>query len=132
RARVGLRLAPELEVAVAQPERLVDRGVRIVDVERRRLRLAQDRHGARSELDGPGWEARVLGPRQPRRDVALDGDHELAPDPARDRVGLRPLGLVDDDLGDPVPVAEVEEDQLAVVAAAMDPAREAGGLPAGA
>ena len=35
------------------------------------------------------------------------------------------VGRVDDDLGDPVAVAEVEEDQLAVVAAAVDPAREA-------
>ena len=44
-------------------------------------------------------------------------------------MGVRLLGPVDDDLGDPVAVAEVEEDQLAVVAAAMDPARQAGGRP---
>ena len=39
-------------------------------------------------------------------------------------VGL--IGPIDDDLGDPVPIAQVEEDQLAVVAAAMNPARQAG------
>ena len=44
----------------------------------------------------------------------------------RDLVGLGRVGRVDDDLGDPVAVAEVEEDQLAVVAAAVDPAGEAG------
>ncbi len=32
---------------------------------------------------------------------------------------------VDDDLGDPVPVAQVEEDELAVVTAAVDPAGQA-------
>ena len=32
---------------------------------------------------------------------------------------------VHDDLGDPVPVAQVEEDELAVVAAAVDPAGQA-------
>ena len=48
--------------------------------------------------------------------------HELGADPAGRRVGLGRVGLVDDDLGDPVPVAQVEEDQLAVVAPAVDPA----------
>ena len=46
------RLAPDVEVAVAQAQGLVDRGVGVVDVERRRLRLRQDRDrrrpGARS------------------------------------------------------------------------------------
>jgi hypothetical protein len=39
------------------------------------------------------------------------------------------LGPIDDDLGDPVPVAQVEEDQVAVVAPAMDPARQPGDGP---
>ena len=39
---------------------------------------------------------------------------------------VRRVRPVDDDLGDPVPVAEVEEDQLAVVPPAMDPAGQAG------
>ena len=58
------------------------------------------------------------------RDVAGDRDDELAADAAGDRVGVRLLRLVDDDLGDAVAVAQVEEDQLAVVAAAVDPARQ--------
>jgi hypothetical protein len=37
-------------------------------------------------------------------------------------VGRRLLGLVDHDLGEAVAVADVEEDQLAVVTASMDPA----------
>ena len=56
------------------------------------------------------------------RDGPRDRDDELGADPAGRRVGLGRVGLVDDDLGDPVPVAQVEEDQLAVVAPAVDPA----------
>ena len=82
-----------------------------------------------AELDRPGRQTRVLRPVEARGDVALDADDELAPDAARRRVGLRIVGLVDDDLGDPVAVAEVEEDQLAVVAAAVDPARQTGRDP---
>jgi len=39
-------------------------------------------------------------------------------------VRLVRVGLVDDDLRDPVPVAQVQEDQLAVVAAPMHPPGE--------
>ena len=41
-------------------------------------------------------------------------------------MGLGGVGRVDDDLGDPVPVAEVDEDQLAMVAPAVDPAGQPG------
>ena len=78
-----------------------------------------------AELDLAGRELRVLGPGQALLDGAGGGDDELAPDAARDRVGLRLLRPVDDDLGDPVAIAEVEEDQLAVVAPAVDPAQSA-------
>ena len=44
-------------------------------------------------------------------------------------MGERRLGRVDDDLGDPVAIAEVEEDQLAVVAPAVDPARQRAAPP---
>ncbi len=49
-----------------------------------------------------------------------------------DLVRLGRVGFVDDDLRDPVPVTQVEEDQLAVVAAAMDPAGETRVDPASA
>ena len=54
-------------------------------------------------------------------------DDELGADALGVGVGARGVGLVDHDLGDPVAVAQVEEDELAVVAAAVDPAGEAGG-----
>ncbi len=58
----GHRLAPDVEVAVLQPKALVDRLVRLVDVEGRRLRLGQDVDLGRLELDLAGRHARVLGP----------------------------------------------------------------------
>jgi hypothetical protein len=49
-------------------------------------------------------------------DDALDRHDELVAAALGDVVGLRRVGGVDDDLGDPVAVAEVEKDQVAVVA----------------
>ena len=66
----------------------------------------------------PGWR---------RATVARDRHDELGPDPAGRLVGGGRVGLVDDDLGDPVAVAQVQEDERSVVAAAVDPAREPGG-----
>ena len=52
------RLAAQVEIAVAQAEALVDRGIGLVDVERRRLRLRQDLDLGRPELDLAGLAAR--------------------------------------------------------------------------
>ena len=69
---VGHRLAPDVEVAVLEAQALVDRGVGLVDVERRRLRLGQDLDLGRPQLDLAGRQLRVLGARQARRDLAGD------------------------------------------------------------
>ena len=119
------RLAPDVEVAVLEAHALVDRGVRFIDVERRGLRLGQDLDGARPELDLARGELRVLRSGQPPGDLAGCAHHELRADPRGDRVGFGGFRRVHDDLGDPMTVAQVEEDQLAVVAAAMDPAGQA-------
>jgi hypothetical protein len=119
------RLAPDVEVAVFEPKALVDRLVRLVDVEGRRLRLGQDVDLARLELDLTRRHAPVLGPRQPRRDLPSGCHDELVPDTASGLVRLRRVRLVDHDLGDAVAVTNVEEDQLAVIAASVDPARQA-------
>ena len=121
------RLAPDVEVAVLEPDALVDRGVGLVDVERRGLGLGQDLDLGRLEFDGARRELRVLRAGEPWRDGSRDRDDELGSDPACLFVGRGGVRLVDDDLGDPVPIAQVEEDQLAVVTAAVDPAREARG-----
>ena len=124
RRRRCIGLAADVEVAVLEPQALVDRRVRVVHVERRRLRLVEDRDPARLELDGARLELRVLGAGLAQLDLALDRDHELGADPVRGLVRLRGVGGVDHHLGDAVAVTQVDEDQLPVVAAAVDPAGE--------
>jgi hypothetical protein len=119
------RLAPEVEIAVLEAEALVDLGVRLVDRKGRGLRFRQDAQVARPQLDLARRELRILGTRQAAGDLTLHAHRELRPKPARGRVHLRPLRPVDDDLGDPLAVADVEEDQLAEVAPPVDPARQA-------
>ena len=66
------RLAAQVQVAVAQPDALVDRGVGLVDVERRRLRLGQDLDLGGPELDGARRQLGVLGAGQADDDLARD------------------------------------------------------------
>ena len=57
-------------------------------------------------------------------DLALDAEHELVSDLVRERERFgRPLG-VDHELADAGAVAQVDEDEAAVVAARVRPARE--------
>jgi len=77
------------------------------------------------QLDLAGGELRVLGSGQPQGDLPARAHDELRAHPRGNRVRLGRVGGVDHDLGDPVAVAQVKEDELAVVAAAMDPAGQA-------
>jgi hypothetical protein len=120
------RLPPDVEIAVLEADRLVDRRVGLVDVEGRRLRLGQDGQLAGLELDLARGQAGVLRARQAAGHGALDGHHELGAAAGGGGMRVGRVGRVDDDLGDPMAVANVEEDELAVVAAAVDPARQAG------
>ena len=66
----------------------------------------------------------ILRALRPRAHVADDLQHPLAASAVGLGVGLRRLLRVHDDLDDAAAVAEVEEDQAAVVAAAVDPPGE--------
>ena len=118
------RLAPDVEVAVLEAEGLVDRRVGVVEVERRRLRLVEDPHGAGLELDVAGRELRVLRAGLAPLDDALERHDELGSQAAGLGVRLGGVARVDHHLRDPVPVAQVDEDQLPVVAPPVDPAGE--------
>src|SRR5207302_8854373 len=76
------------------------------------------------DLDLAGRELGVLVPRQPALDGAADADDVLAAQLPGLRRGLRCVGRVEDHLDQAPAVAEVDEDQAAVVAAAGDPAVE--------
>ena len=101
-------------------------GVGLVDVERRRLaprtgsrrrsRGARSRRSAASAFSVPGRRGCDRRPRPRRRTRCGRGCATSWASGAS--------VCVDDDLGEAVPVAQVEEDELAVVAAAVDPAGE--------
>ena len=110
-----------------QAQRLVERPV-LVDRERRRRRLRERVDGVDVELD--------LARRQARVDVALlaphdlpgRGDHVLGAQLLGRRVRLARALRAEDELHEARAVAQVDEDQPAVVAPAVDPAGDAHGL----
>ena len=75
-----------------------------------------------ADLDLAGGHGRVDGPLGAGPDRALDPDDPLRPQPAG--LGAAGHGGVEDDLDDALPVAEVDEDDTAVVAAVGHPAAE--------
>src|SRR5262249_44764774 len=104
----------EIEVPVAQADALVD--VLLVELERQGVRAREDPQLVDLELDRAGRQVRVHGVRRTRRDLSLRLEHELVADGVRYRGGLgRPI-RVDDELDDACVVAQVDEDQAAVVA----------------
>ena len=121
--RVAHALAAQVEHPVAQAQHLVDRRV-LVDRERRRLRLRERRDLGDLHLDLAGRDVRVDVLRRAAHDLALRGQDVLGTQPlgGRERLGL--VG-VEDELDDPGAVAEVDEDEPAVVATAVHPAGDA-------
>ena len=115
-------LAAQVEPAVAQTQRLVD--VLLVELERQRRRAADDLELLDLELDLARRHVRVDGLRAPRDERSLGTEHELVPDLVRELGRLGRELRVDHELRDPAAVAQVDEDQAAVVAAACDPAGE--------
>ena len=115
-----MRVAAQVEVAVAQTGRLVDRV--LVELERERFRACHDLERLDLDLDLPGREIRVDRVGSPADDLALRPKHELAANLVRDlrRVGGA-LG-VDHELADPGVVPQIDEDEAAVVAAPRRPA----------
>ena len=120
------RLAAQVEKAVAQPGllRVVALGV---DLQRQRLGRRFEHELVGDQLDRPGRQLGVDRLGAARDHMAGDRQHALQ---AR-ALGLREervLGL-EHDLGQAEVVAQVDEQQLAVVALAVHPARQAHGLP---
>jgi hypothetical protein len=113
---------PQVEVAVAQARLLGHRRL-VGDRERRRLRLVEDADLACGHLDLARGELRVDRLGGAPLDAAEDGDDVLGPDAAGDledaaRTGAR------HDLGEPVAVAQVEEDERPEIPHPVDPAEE--------
>ena len=118
------RLAPQIEEAEAQPGVLgiVALGI---DLERQLIggRLDDERIG--DDLDLAGRQRRIDRVGAARDHAAGHGQHALE----THRLGGREEGMLGlkDDLGDAVVIAQVDEQQLAVVALAVHPAGQAHG-----
>ena len=120
-----LPLAPQVEEAVAQPDVLGEL-LLARDLHRQHVgtRLHHDILGA--QLDRAGRQPRVHGRRIARHHRAGHRDHALGPHRVNGYEGLRSGG--EDALRHAVMVAQVDEQQAAVVALAVHPARQAGRL----
>jgi hypothetical protein len=124
---VGMHpLAPQVEKAVGQPHVL---GIVGVGVDRQRQRLGGRLHRqlGNRQLDLAGRQVRVDRVGRAGDDTTGDGDHAFQPQ----RVGRREQRRrhIDDALRHAVMVAQVDKQELAVVALAMHPARQPRALP---
>src|SRR5581483_3740908 len=110
-----------VEPAVAQANGLVD--VLLVDLERQRRRAREDAQLVDLQLDLAGRQVRVDRLRRARDDLADGLDDELVAELLRD------LGFLEDELHLAGVIAEIDEDESAVIAARVDPAGEGQALP---
>ena len=121
------RLAAQVEVAVLEAEVLAGRVVAVAaEVDRGLVRGALDDELVRDELDLAGVDVGVDLALAARDDLA--GHRDDAFELEVRRLLEERAARVDDDLGAAVVVAQVEEEDAAVVALVEDPAGEAGGL----
>ena len=120
---VALHLrAAQVEPAVAEAKSLVD--VLFVELEGQRRRGGDDLQGVDLELDLAGRDVRVDRLGRAADDLSLRAQDELVADRMADLRGFgRALG-VEHELADAGPVAEVDEDEPAVVAPGIRPAGE--------
>ena len=111
----------QVEVAVAQPEVLVDLDA-LVEREGRRLGLVEDLEAGGGDLHLTGGQVgidRALGPGAHR---ALHPDHVLRPEPVG--LGAAGGGRVEHDLDETFPVAQVDEDNPAMIPTVGHPAAQ--------
>ena len=127
-AEVPLHPLPaQIEVAVAEPQRLLHPIV--VELERERLRPRHDLEHVELNLDLAGRDVRVDSVGRAAHHLAFGAQDELGAHVVRDRRGGCGALGVGDELNGPGVVPEVDEDEPAVVAAACSPAGD-GDAPA--
>ena len=128
-AQVALHAAaPQVEIAVAQARLFAGLGL-ILDGEGRRLRLIQHQQRARHHFHFAGGKLRIHRSRRAHHHFPLHSHHVFAANLLRPVVHFRADGGIADDLRPARVVAQIEEDQIAQVAADIHPAGQENGLP---
>ena len=123
-AEVVLHLgAAEVDVAILEAHLFVGDGF-VGGREWRRLRFVEEQEFVGDDLDLAGGHVGVAEAFAALADGAFYGDDVLVAGGFGLGVGCGADLFVEDDLGDAAAVADVEEDEVAVVAAAVDPAHE--------
>ena len=116
-------VATQVEVAVLEANLLAHV---LVELEGQGLRAVEHFDLAREQLDGAGLQVRVRRAFGARPNRSRNPDHPFAAQP----FGLREhrgLGRIEHDLQQALAVAQVDEDDAAVIPAAMDPAGDGHG-----
>jgi hypothetical protein len=111
-------LAAQIDVAEAQAHFLADV---LVQLKRQRLGAVQNLERAAHELDLAGLQIRIDGSRRTGPDHAGDLEYVFIAHPLRLGEDIRGV-RIEDDLQQPLAVAQVDENDAAMVAAAMGPA----------
>ena len=115
-------LPPQVEVAVAQPRHLVD--VLVVELEGQRVGARDDLQLVHLQLDLARRQVGVDGLGRARGDLAHGAEHELVADLVGNLRRRRCALGIDHELREAALVAEVDEDEPAVVAPLRRPARQ--------
>ncbi len=115
------RPAPQVEVAVAQAQGLIG-GLVVGHLEGEHPRRVQDRGALGMDFDLAGREVGVGHALGPALDYARCLEHVLGLEGLGNRMSLRRVAGVEHDLREAVAVAQVHEDEAAMVAPTVDPA----------
>jgi hypothetical protein len=114
--------AADVEIAILEAQRLIHIVGRAADVKGRILGRVQDRHLVGVHFDVAGGQVRVAQTFGPRRDDTLHLNDIFAARLAGVGVGVGRLIRIDGDLGHAEAVAQIDEDQPAMVATPVHPA----------
>ena len=118
----------EVEIPVRQPRQLVDLGV-VLDGERQRPGLVEDADVAHLDLDLAGGQLGVLRAGRAAADDPANREHEFAADGLGPGVSVGTAARIEDTLREPGAVAQVDEDEAAMIAPAMRPSHQRHRLP---
>jgi len=115
------RRSSQVEHAILEAHRLGN--VFVVELERRRERRVEDLELVREDFDLARWEFRVDGAFGPRAHEPARRHYEFVAQLLGDAEGCGAVRVADD-LDESFAVAQVDEDDTPVIAAAMDPAAD--------